>query len=54
MEKQIDIYNNSTNSWSTSSLGFVEGPLTGVTGADKIYWAGFGCDVEVHVFTETS
>jgi hypothetical protein len=45
----IDIYDEASNSWSTSSL--LENRLghTGIVIADKIYWAGgtTGCSVEI-------
>lgn len=37
---RIDIYDNATNSWSTSSLTERKAIFAGVSVADKIYWAG--------------
>ena len=48
--KKIDIYDNVTNSWTTSSLNGLYGPVGSVTVADKIYWAA-GCNVEIRNVT---
>jgi N-acetylneuraminic acid mutarotase len=36
----IDIYDNGTNSWSTSTLYEPKSAFAGITIADKVYWAG--------------
>jgi PKD domain/Kelch motif/Galactose oxidase, central domain len=37
---KIDIYDNTSNSWSTGNLLTARMGLTGITANDKIYWAG--------------
>ncbi|MEJ7588788.1 MAG: kelch repeat-containing protein [Ferruginibacter sp.] len=37
---RIDVFDNSTNSWSTSALNEPRCFLAGITKDDKIYWAG--------------
>jgi hypothetical protein len=43
---RIDIYDNATGAWSTSTLKIPGAALSAIAQAGKIYWAA-GCDVEI-------
>jgi hypothetical protein len=47
LSSKIDIYDNHTQTWATSSLSFINGGLAGVTDGQNIYWSGNGCNVEI-------
>jgi hypothetical protein len=44
---KIDIYDNTTNTWSTSTMQEARFDFAGVGVSNKVYWAGGTCAVEI-------